>query len=425
MMKFRQIRTPKISVNGKWIALAAIPDRGDPEVQVHSTDGRQHYTVPLARDPLFSRDGSWLAAVRSLPAETRLDPVASEKKNTLKEGMILLETGSGRQDTFPGITEFRFTSDSRWLLIHHHRDTALDDDRYKNAGTSLLILSLKDRTMQTFQWITRFEADSSSRFLAMAVADTSGSRNGVYILDLTRPGTEAIRILGDSGIWADYLTWNNRHGTLAFLSGQMDEKERQKEAALYLWDEGKSRAERVPEGDKLYSTNQLIWSKDGNRLFVGTKPESEILRDGKDRDTLFQLYDTRAILNEREVDVWHWNDPYIIPNQKIRWKRQKDRTYPAVYYPERGRLIQLATPEIPEVRISESPSFLLASTNLPHAKRVTWEGTFRDYYLVDLSSGEKRRALENHAHSVSLSPDGKYLVYFADGEWCMMESATM
>ena len=42
-----------------------------------------------------------------------LDPVASEKKNTLKEGMILLETGSGRQDTFPGVTEFRFTSDSR------------------------------------------------------------------------------------------------------------------------------------------------------------------------------------------------------------------------------------------------------------------------------------------------------------------------
>ena len=80
---------------------------------------------------------------------------------------------------------------------------------------------------------------------------------------------------------------------------------------------------------------------------------------------------------------------------------------------------------MPEIRISDNPRRVLGSSNVPYAKMITWDGRYRDYYLVDLSSGEKRRALENHAHSVSLSPDGKYLVYFADGEWCMMESATM
>jgi len=28
----------------------------------------------------------------------------------------------------------------------------------------------------------------------------------------------------------------------------------------------------------------------------------------------------------KKADVWHWNDPYINPNQKKRWKREKDRT---------------------------------------------------------------------------------------------------
>lgn len=424
-MKFRQIRSPQISVDGGWITLAAVPDRGDPEVEVHSTDGKSHHHIPLASDPIFSGDGEWVGAVRPLPAAVVLAPDAEKKTSTLKPGMVLLETGSGKRDTFQRVTGFRFTNDSRWLLIHHFPDTALGSSPLKNTGTGLRLFSLDDTAGRTFNWVTRFEADSMSRFLAMAVSDTSGLKNGVYLLDLTHPGEEALRIWGDSGIWADDLAWNNRTGTLAFLSGEMDAKDQRKGAALYLWTPGSERAEAVLRNADIYPENELAWSKDGRRLFLGTKPESEIVEEEKVRDSVFHLYDTASILNDRGVDVWHWNDPYIIPNQKIRWKREKDRTYQAVFYPENSRLVQLATPEIPEVRMSESSSYLLASTNIPYAKRVTWEGTIRDYYLVDQASGDRRLVVEGQEHSVSLSPDGKYLVYFARGDWYMVESATM
>ncbi len=450
MMKFRQIRSPEISRDGKWVTLTAVPDRGDPEVQVHSADGKQQFLIPLARDPRISRDGKWVAAVRPLPAESALDPDAPGKEKEQPEGMILLETGTGILDSLQGITGFRFTNDSRWLLIHEVKDTAMEERIAKTAGSTLRLRSLKEATEQTFPWITRFAADSISRYLAMAVSDSSGRENGIRILDLDVPGGEPFTIWSDSGSWADNLTWNNRTGSLAFLAGTVNGKGKRETASLHLWEPGNATARRLvahkkngragepsgaaapsgptapEEGWELYPDNHLEWSLDGRRLFLGTKPSEEIVSDREERDSVFQLFDTEAILEDRDVDIWHWNDPYIIPNQKVRWKREKDRTYLAVYTPEDDRLVQLATPEVPEVRISGSSStFLLASTNLPYAREMSWEGSLNDYYLVDLATGERHLAVERHEHTVSLSPDGKFLVWFSEGDWFMTACATL
>ena len=47
LMQVRQIQQPSISPDGAWVALAAVPDRGDGEVQVYSTGSETIYSVPL------------------------------------------------------------------------------------------------------------------------------------------------------------------------------------------------------------------------------------------------------------------------------------------------------------------------------------------------------------------------------------------
>ena len=48
-------------------------------------------------------------------------------------------------------------------------------------------------------------------------------------------------------------------------------------------------------------------------------------REKKDaKDTAPNPYNFDAILAKVEGDVWHWNDPRIIPQQKMLWEREKD-----------------------------------------------------------------------------------------------------
>ncbi len=57
LMKFKQIQSPSISDDGKWVSFASVPDRGDPEVVVYSTTGKEKYLIPLGKSPMISSNG--------------------------------------------------------------------------------------------------------------------------------------------------------------------------------------------------------------------------------------------------------------------------------------------------------------------------------------------------------------------------------
>jgi dipeptidyl aminopeptidase/acylaminoacyl peptidase len=168
----------------------------------------------------------------------------------------------------------------------------------------------------------------------------------------------------------------------------------------------------------------LQWTQDGLRLFLGIKPESEMIVPEEEKpDSLLSLYSTEDILTQKGVDIWHWNDPYINPQQKIRWKEEKNRTYTGVYYPGKDLLVPLSNPDMPSIRISENPQRILGSSNVPYAKMATWDSRYSDYYLVDLETGSKELVIEKHQGRPSLSPDGKYLVWYQAGDWYLMNTS--
>ena len=441
VMKFRQLRSVSISDKGKWVAHASVPDRGDPEVLIYSSDGKKQYTIQRGNTPKISKDGRWVAAVHTVPAEEQIKNKA-DKKDGSKAGMVLLNTASGETSKFDSVKSFRFSEDGLWLFYHAHKSDEKKasvgsepkvEEREK-VGTTLHVMSLEEGSIRTIPFVTSFAADSLSNFVAYAVFDTSGLDNGVCVLELSASDLQANQVLADSGSWSDYLSWNNRTGQLAFLSGTFAKKDRRKDAALQIWAPGDPLAKEVlsnadlEEEWKIHPTNQLQWSKDGLRLFLGIKPDSEIPSvedaDEEEKDSIVDLFDQEEILADRTVDVWHWNDPYINPNQKKRWNKEKDRTYTGVYYPVKDAFIPLASKDIPEIRMAENSRYLLGYSNVPYAQRTTWDGRYYDYYLADLNNGKMNLVCREQEHTVNLSPDGKYVVWFSEGDWHMLEAAT-
>jgi dipeptidyl aminopeptidase/acylaminoacyl peptidase len=436
LMKFKQIQSPSISDDGEWVAFASVPDRGDPEVHVHSTSGIEKFLIPMGENPVISSNGKWVAAVHAVPAEKSLKAKPG-KSDELNSGMVLLNTSTGEQTVYEQIKKFTFSNDSKWLISHSSEENGSSkkkngDGNGSKPGTTLQVLSLENSLTDTVAFVSHFALDSISEHLAYVVADTNRAGNGVYSLDLSNQDFNPQVLYSDSSVWASNLSWNNRSCRLAFLGGTLDEEEKKAETELFLWFPGKKSAEvalknsDLEEGWTLYHTNQLRWTKDGQRLFLGIKPASEIILPEEEKaDSLIDIFSEDDILSKRTVDVWHWNDPYINSNQKKRWKSEKDKTYTGVYYLEESKFVPLASTEMPGLSISETDNYLVGSSSIPYAQRTTWDGRYNDYYLVDLKTGEKRLAVQEQQHSVRLSPDGKYLVYYKNKDWYLVETATL
>ena len=45
---------------------------------------------------------------------------------------------------------------------------------------------------------------------------------------------------------------------------------------------------------------------------------------------------------------------------------------------------------MPEVRIAHNSKRLLGYSNQPYQREITWDGSYSDWYLVDVNSGDRR-----------------------------------
>jgi dipeptidyl aminopeptidase/acylaminoacyl peptidase len=190
--------------------------------------------------------------------------------------------------------------------------------------------------------------------------------------------------------------------------------------------------EDAPEGFTVPSANELDWSRDGKRLFFGFQPVADADADSETDANAgkepFDPYDVDEILEDRGVDVWHWNDPRIIPNQKERWEEhEKDRVYRAVVHLEDGKVVPLADLDLPEVDPTHNPRFAIGRSDLPYLREITWEGRFADLFAVDLRTGERRLVAVRlaggwRAPEASIAPDGGTVVYYDDGDWFFFDT---
>ena len=140
--------------------------------------------------------------------------------------------------------------------------------------------------------------------------------------------------------------------------------------------------------------------------------------------------DTTLLKDDRpDVDVWSYNDPYIQPMQKVRSTREKNRSYSVMLNTETGAITQLGGPDLESIFIDveNDRDFVLAMDDQSYRTQFTWNTQIpRDYYKVDVNSGDVEVIVKGAKGSPALSPGGDYLTWFdiEDGHWYMMSIAS-
>jgi dipeptidyl aminopeptidase/acylaminoacyl peptidase len=512
LMQVREIQNPSISPDGRWVALAAVPDRGDGEVLVHSADGRVQHVVPRGAAPVISADGRWVAM--------RLEPTFEARETaargaTPRAGLALLETGSGEVAEWERIQRFAFSSDGRWLARHifapernagereggagaglqgaapsgnarpeaagarssaaaspaQQQDAQTSKPRVRdNPGTTLVLRELATGTDVEIEHVRSFAFDEGGAWMAYVVASPDGEGDGVYERSL-EPGAVPQCLDTRPFARAESLSWWRGGGRLAWVMSDETGKGEAGPGTLTFWDGDEvvtvQASLDLPEGWILPASNRLQWSRDGERLFYGTRPmnqaEHEVAAEAEkagsasgEQETApaagapaaggeqegaeaekepFRPFDLDAILEDREVDVWHTDDPLINSNQKQVWNREQSRTLTAVYHLREGRAVQLADTLVQVQGVPENDRWALGGSSTPYTKESTWTGGAEDVYLVDMTNGDKTLVLEGYRRSggtangwigisgssMSQSPGGRFLAWFQDDHWHLMD----
>jgi dipeptidyl aminopeptidase/acylaminoacyl peptidase len=429
VMQFRAIHDPLLSRDGKWVSYSADPDRGDGGLYVHSVGSPQPLYLERGGQPAFSHNSRWLAAIVK-PSFLEVENAKSGKSNQKEpqQGLALLNTAAGEWRQFEGVEKFTFSENSRWLayLLYQGEDEKdssaekKESDQKGKRGSTLILLDLESAQPLEIPFVTEFDFDPDSTYLLYCAQKPGGEGNGIYYRELNQdPGREEVVVRADRGRYSSLL-WND-HGRVAFLAAPEETVGRDIGASLWVWN-GISKelgvAAKRGSGDwVLPLQNNLVWSRDGKRLFLGQRPPQPKKDESEDIPDASHIYDRERILEKREADVWHWNDPRIITHQKQLWPQTKDQTYRAVYHLDSGKLVKLADPTLPRIDAPATSLRAVGTSGIPYLKEITWNGSFSDVFVVDLEDGSKRKAVSRLSGRPSLSPEGGHLVYYRDGDW--------
>ena len=313
-------------------------------------------------------------------------------------------------------------------------------EKKKEAGTVLVVRNLRTGVERrfpnvvTYRFSIRGEAlafvtsvDSSSAAKSNESKSTadSASKNpatdGVHILDLKRQGVR--QILSGLGHYKT-LAFSENGKELAFITDRDDYDAETAGWSLYHCKRGSKAAKAiaaektkgVPHGWWVSSNSSLFFSEDGRRLFFETAPipdtvqearakaDKEDKRDSADKDT-----------KKARLDIWHWQDPLLQPQQLLQAAQEKRRNYVAVYDLNTKQVKQLADKTLPSVAIDRKSTsdIALGVTNMPYRKMLSWDTPgFQDSVLVNLTTGERSAILQKNRASVRLSPDGQFVTWF-------------
>ncbi|RLV59952.1 S9 family peptidase [Parashewanella curva] len=448
IMKFESLTKPVISDNGSTLAVEAKPDRGDSRVIIKVLNSSKSFDIKDAAKPKISADGRFVAMVKSVPLLKQVMADAKEKKK-LKSGLILLDTQSGEQQVFEKVNSFEFNKTGSHLLVRFdvaNEDKNKDDraveskktekgksvsnDKVKvdkfDQGYTIKLIALAKGNAREYKDVTAYHFDKYGKNLVLAINDIKSKVHKLDRISLSSNQTQTL-FKSDSLQIGSVATSNNGEWA-AFTSGKAEDLPYGREYQLNLVSLADNKVTPIRNNSdwKINRYSTLSFSKNSKRLFFGRVPEVSQQLSLAKINNVDDLYNVNIIDDERKLRVWNGDDPLIKPNEIKQYKKELKRTYLAVFDLEKQDIVQLGDTQVKNVQLSEQPTRLLAKTDKPYQKMITWAGFYSDYYLVDIDSGKQTKVLTQYPTywQPSLSPKGNYLAYYYLGNIYLYDVAS-
>lgn len=338
--------------------------------------------IPYLKSVKTGRHGKTHIAFQSnMPADTTGGKKPAKKEKDQGEDLMVYHLASGSIDTLPAVSDYNFTTGGDTLFFVRRPSSK---DSVLQAG--LFMYTPKDRQLTNL-----YTFDLKQKVKLPVVSEDNRHLVFYANLDTTKQGKDAVSIL--------YYTQGLEKAKV-LIDNQLNQLE---------------------EGWKISENRALIFSESGHRLFFGIGP-------------VLPEKDTTLVASEvAQLDIWHYQDDYIQPQQLINVNRELKKSYMCVadltsmanqateQNPLSWRRLSTDLCHIVQVPQEHDADWGYSVSRYNYQLESMWSSNPRsDLYLIDITSGEARLLLEDqYISQVSASPKGNYLVWYnnLDQNW--------
>lgn len=451
---WRSIYRPALSADGNWAMYIDMPQDGEAVLVVMNIKNKKEFrhtigytgegtTAQRSANAAFSPDISTVVFLIS-PSQEEVKAAKKDKKNKKDDPpkkLGIMNLSSGKVTVVEKVKSFKLPEENGdWLAYSLDEEPKLDEedkdekgeqeekekspektDQKREYGSPLILRSLKNSQEKEFKDVLEYICGKQGDRIFFSVSSCANPEtDGVYVVP-TGSG-KAQPLLQGKGRYSK-LTLDESSSRLAFLTDRDDQESKEPVFCLYGWEKSQDSASLwvshtatagFPEGMSVSDKSDLNFSKTGAVVMFGIKeipepePEAEIEEDD----------------NEAKFELWHWNDPFPQPQQKVMASRIKDNTWESIYYLKSKKFVKLADKEVPDVELSDNAEVAFAQTNWPYTKRIAYDGSYYDVYVIDPGTGGKTLVRQELYGRARLSPSAKYVYWFAHGDWFIYDIST-
>ncbi len=458
---WKKLEAQSISNDGAYVSYTIKPHRGDGYLFIYNTKTAKLDSFPRGYKQQFSGSSNFIVFQISSGFDTlrkcELNKVDKEKWPKDSLGIYIL--GKDSLIKIPNVKTFSIAETGDWISYcleknktkeeeekekkDKEAEKALKSDTTKKVEKTHTWFFFKKKTKETVvksdkkkedeyksdgKIFTALNPFTNKKYEYKDVTDFSVSKNGKFIALTTHKKEKKIvncqlAILepqtGDYSIEAskktDFkgITFNNSESALAVLSTQDTNKMKQFELN-YLDLKSKkwqtlidTLTTNIPLKKAISENRTPVFSLNDKQLYFGI---SERVKKDK-KDTLLE--------NEKvKMDLWHYEDKRLQPQQLFELKDDKKKNDLYVYFLEDRRFVQLSNDSI-EINLPKKPqnNYFLGENMLPYQTTYNWTSpNLKDYYRVSLENGKTELIQKAIGFSGKLSPSGKYYTYYKSEE---------
>ena len=279
-------------------------------------------------------------------------------------------------------------------------------------GTDLVVRRMNDPKGKTFKLVSEYYFDKKGTKLVIETTKNSKDSNSKALVLMYNLQSDKVDTVMKGFSDSKNFAFDEEGTQLAFIA-ERDSSAKALQKFYKLWyyanspDTARLLADKNTVGMQLGNTVSenagLKFSKDGKKLFFGVAP----VRPPKDTTLVdFEL---------ARLDVWHYNDDYLQPQQLKQLDNELKRSYLAVIRPVEDKIVQLGAEDAERITLVDegNADWVLAESTKGNRTEAQWTGRAKTTaYTISTTDGKRKMVLANSLSNFDASPSGKFVYWY-------------
>lgn len=446
--RWETVANKQFTNDGKAITYQIAQQEGDKTLVLQFLDQKKKEVFPRGEQATFTADSKYIVfAIR--PLYTDLKAVKNKKKKEdeiAKDSLAIYNLAQQTIVKIPQVKSFKLPQKGNGVLaylLEKEQDTVggkkkkTEKKTDKNEPLTLVVRHLETEKEERIADVVSYHFDEKGNYLVYVTANPEPKKKedkkeenkeeviaetsvtpvvtpayGAYVLEV-KTGKKTALLLGEGKFTQFSLDKEGKQ--VVFTYTQDEEKALMKTYAIYHASLPKEAKALVTNTIKGMPENWVVsenytpqFSKNGKRLYFGIAPQPIA------KDTTL-LADDHAI-----VDVWHYKEDYLQPQQLVNLDKDLKKSYLATMdLAKVNAIVALADETSNYTSLVDEGDAAIAFQASDYGRRVEkqWDiSGVTSYYIVDVHTGTRKEIIKDLPGRASISPKGTAVVYYNSQE---------